>query len=119
MPLLLIGEIIDKLKEAKYFNMLDFIWGYNNVWIKEGNKWKVAFLTDKKLFEPKVMYLGLCNSLETFQRIINSIFWKSLHKGVLANYMDDFVIPTKTKKELEERTICFLKVTEKYIFCFK
>ena len=31
MPLLLIGEVIDKLKEAKYFNKLDLIWGYNNV----------------------------------------------------------------------------------------
>jgi len=31
MPLPLIGEVIDKLKEAKYFNKLDLIWGYNNV----------------------------------------------------------------------------------------
>ena len=30
-PLLLIGEVIDKLKEARYFNKLDLIWGYNNV----------------------------------------------------------------------------------------
>ena len=27
----LIGEFIDKLKEAKYFNKLDLIWEYNNV----------------------------------------------------------------------------------------
>ena len=27
----LIGEVIDKLKEAKYFNKLDLIWEYNNV----------------------------------------------------------------------------------------
>jgi len=27
----LIGEVIDKLKKAKYFNKLDLIWGYNNV----------------------------------------------------------------------------------------
>jgi len=30
-PLPLIGEVIDKLKEARYFNKLDFIWRYNNV----------------------------------------------------------------------------------------
>ena len=35
MLLPLIGEVIDKLKEAKYFNKLDLIWGYNNVQIKE------------------------------------------------------------------------------------
>jgi len=27
IPLLLMGEVIDKLKEAKYFNKLDLIWG--------------------------------------------------------------------------------------------
>ena len=47
-----IGKVIDKLKEAKYFNKLDLIWKYNNVWIKEGDKWKVAFLMNKELFEP-------------------------------------------------------------------
>ena len=65
-PLPLINEVIDKLKNAKYFNKLDLIWGYNNVWIKEGNEWKAAFLTNKGLFEPKVMYFGLCNSPGTF-----------------------------------------------------
>jgi len=34
----LIEEVIDKLKEAKYFNKLDLIWGYNNIWIKEGDE---------------------------------------------------------------------------------
>ena len=31
ISLSLIREVIDKLKEAKYFNKLDLIWGYNNV----------------------------------------------------------------------------------------
>ena len=51
----LIGEVIDKLKKAKYSNKLDFIWGYNNVQIKEGDEWKAAFLTNKGLFEPQVI----------------------------------------------------------------
>jgi len=101
----LIGEVIDKLKEAKYFNKLDLIWGYNNIQIKEGDKWKAAFLMNKGLFKPQVMYFGLCNSPGTFQRMMNSIFWELLYEGILANYMDDFVIPAKTMEELEERTI--------------
>jgi len=119
MPLPLIGEVIDKLKEVKYFNKLNLIWGYNNVQIKEGNKWKAAFLTNRELFEPQVMYFGLRNSLETFQRMMNSIFWKLLHKGVLTNHMDDFVILAKTITELEEYKIRFLKITEKHNLCFK
>jgi len=38
MPLPLINEIIDKLKDTKYFNKLDLIWGYNNIQIKEGDE---------------------------------------------------------------------------------
>ena len=91
----LIGEVINKLKEAKYFNKLDLIWGYNNMQIKEDDKQKVVFLTNKRLSELQVMYFGLCNSLGTFQRMINSIFKKLLHKEVLTNYMDNFVIPAK------------------------
>jgi len=63
----LINEVIDKLKDTKYFNKLDLIWEYNNIWIKEGDKWKAAFLTNKGLFEPKVIYFGLYNLLGTFQ----------------------------------------------------
>ena len=41
-PLPLIGEVIDKLKKAKYFNKLNLIWRYNNMQIKEDNEWKVS-----------------------------------------------------------------------------
>ena len=73
-PLPLIGEVIGKLKEAKYFNKLDLIWEYNNVQIKEGDEWKAVFLTNKRLFKPQVMYFRLCNLPGTFQRMMNSIF---------------------------------------------
>ena len=86
----------------------------NNIWIKEEDEWKVAFLINKGLFEPQVMYFGLCNSLETFQWMINSIFQELLYEGVLANYIDNFVIPAKTIKELKERTIHFLKIAKKH-----
>ena len=50
---------------------------------------------------------------------MNSIFWELLHKDILANYMDDFIILAKMMEELEERTIQFLKIAEKYNLCFK
>ena len=118
-PLPLIGEVIDKLKEVRYFNKLDLIQEYNNIQIKEGDKWKAAFLMNKGLFELQVMYFGLCNSPGIFQRMMNSIFQELLHEGVLANYMDNFVIPAKTMEELEEQTIRFLKIAEKHNLCFK
>ena len=74
---------------------------------------------NKELFKLKVIYFRLYNLLEIFQRMINSIFWEVLHEGVLANYIDNFIIPFKTRKKLEEQTIQFLKIAEKYNFCFK
>jgi len=65
------------------------------------------------------MYFRLCNSPGIFQRMMNSIFWELLHEGVLANYMDNFVILAKTMEELEERIIRFLKIVEKHNLCFK
>ena len=119
MPLSLIGEFIDKLKETRYFIKLDLIWEYNNIWIKEGDKWKAAFLTNKGLFKPQVVYFRLCNLPETFQQMMNSIFWELLHEDILTNYMDDFLIMAKTIEELEKWTIHFLKIVEKHNLCFK
>jgi len=50
---------------------------------------------------------------------MNSIFQELLYEGILANYMDNFVIPAKTMEELEKRTIRFLKIAEKHNLCFK
>ena len=50
---------------------------------------------------------------------MNSVFQELLHEGILANYMDDFIIPARTKEELEEQTVRFLKIAEKYNLCFK
>ena len=42
-PLLLIQELIGKIQSAKYFTKLDVWWGYNNIWIREGDEYKAAF----------------------------------------------------------------------------
>jgi hypothetical protein len=42
-PLPLIPELVEKLCSAKYFTKLDVRWGYQNIQIKEGDEWKVAF----------------------------------------------------------------------------
>ena len=71
--LLPIGEVINKLKDTRYSNKLDLIQEYNNVQIKE-DEWKIAFLTNKRLFELEVIYFGLYNLPGTFQQMMNSIF---------------------------------------------
>jgi len=64
--LLLIADILDGVEKRKVFTKLDLRWEYNNVRIKEGNKWKVVFTMYIRAYEPIVMYFGLMNSSATF-----------------------------------------------------
>jgi len=65
-PLPLISDIIKNIGTKRVFIKIDLRWGYNNVWIKEGDKWKTAFTTPERSFEPTVMFFGFTNSLATF-----------------------------------------------------
>jgi Reverse transcriptase (RNA-dependent DNA polymerase) len=103
-PLPLILEIMDKLKGTKYFTKLDVRWGYNNVWIRKGDKWKAAFKTNKGLFEPTVMFFGMCNSSATFQAMMDNIFMMMIDNRLVIVYMDDILIFADMKEELERIT---------------
>ena len=65
-PLPLILDIVENIGMKKVFTKIDLRWGYNNVWIKEGDEWKAAFTMPERSFEPIVMFFGLTNSLVTF-----------------------------------------------------
>ena len=62
-PLLLIGEFLDRLGQAKQFTQLDFTSAYHWMRIKEGNEWKTALQTWYSHFEYQVMHFGLSNAL--------------------------------------------------------
>jgi hypothetical protein len=98
-PLPLIDDLIHRLKGARYFTKLDVHWGYNNVCIREGDKWKAAFCTNRGLFEPLVMYFGLTNSLATFQTMMNKIFQDLITEGVVSVYLDNILIFTNSLEE--------------------
>jgi hypothetical protein len=103
-PLPLISEIMDKLRGTKYFTKLDVHWGYNNVQIRKGDKWKAAFKTNKGLFEPTVMFFGMCNSSATFQAMMDNIFMTMIDSRLVIVYMDNILIFADTKEELERIT---------------
>ena len=98
-PLPLISEIIDKLRGARYFTKFDIRWGYNYVRIKQGDERKAAFITNRGLFEPLVMFFGLTNSPATFQTMMNELFSGLITRGVVIVYMDNILIFTKMLEE--------------------
>ncbi|HEX3418956.1 MAG TPA: RNase H-like domain-containing protein, partial [Stellaceae bacterium] len=103
-PLPLVSDLLNKIKGAKYFTKLDLRQGYNNVRIKKGDEWKAAFITPRGLFEPKVMYFGLCNSPATFQTMMDSYFQDLINEGWIVIYMDDILLYANTREELREMT---------------
>ena len=105
----LISTLINKLQGAKYFSKIDIQWGYNNIHIKEGDKWKAAFITPYSLYEPTVMSFGQCSSPPTFQAFMDSTFRDMIIEGWLIIYMDDVLVAATTLEECQERTKWGLK----------
>ena len=98
-PLPLISELMDRLKGASIFTKLDVRWGYNNVRIKEGDEHKAAFVTNRGLFEPTVMFFGMTNSPATFQNMMNDIFTDLIAEGKVTIYLDDILIYSQDLNE--------------------
>jgi hypothetical protein len=113
-PLPLIQELVDKLSKAKYFTKLDVRWGYNNIRIKEGDEHKAAFLTNKGLFEPLVMFFGLTNSPATFQTMMNDIFRDLINRGRVVIYLDDILIFSSDLNEHRQTVKEVLEVLRKH-----
>ena len=118
-PLPLILELINRIKGASLFSKMDVHWGYNNIRIREGDQWKAAFITNQGLFEPKVMFFSLTNSLATFQTMMNAIFTQELREGWITIYMDNILIYTdqdkKRHRTLVHRTLQKLKENDLFL----
>ena len=67
-------------------------------------------MTPRGLFEPTVMYFGLCNSPGTFSRMMAALFRDMLIKHKCIVYMDDIIFLGKTLEELKKNTLEGLKI---------
>jgi hypothetical protein len=83
---------------------VDIWWGYNTVQIIEEDRHKAAFVTNRGLFEPTVMFFRLTDSPATFQTMMDTIFHEQIAQGWLTVYMDDIAMHTKWNlNETEEQ----------------
>ena len=101
-PIPLLVDLIKRISNKKVFSKLDIRWGYNNVRIKEGDEHKAAFLTNRGLFEPLVMFYGLCNAPGTFQTMMTEILWDLILSGEVEVYIDNVLIHTMTEERNRE-----------------
>jgi len=98
----LITELIDNIGSKKVFTKMDLRWGFNNVRIKEEDKWKGAFTTHIGSFEPTVMFFRMTNSPATFQAMMNEILRDLINEGKVAVFVDDVLVGTETEERHDE-----------------
>ena len=83
----------------KVFTKINLRWGYNNIWIKEGNKWKAVFMTPEGSFEPTVMFFGLTNSPAIFQAMMNKLLRDLINMGKVVAFIDDVIVGMEDEEE--------------------
>jgi hypothetical protein len=77
--------------------------------IKKGDEWKGAFICYLGSFEPTVMYFGMCNSLATFQQMMNEIFTDMTNVVII--YINDLLI--FTNRDMKHHQEMVKKVLER------
>lgn len=97
-PLPRIDELLESLRESRYFSKLDLASGYHQIRIAEEDVPKPAFNTRHGHYEWIVMGFGLTNAPATFQGLINDVFRDLLGRGVMV-YLDDILVYSRTKDE--------------------
>jgi len=111
--LLLISDVIENIGTKQVFTKMDLRWGYNNMRIKEEDKWKMVFTTPEELFEPTVMFFGLTNSPATFQTMINELLRDLINTGKVVVFIDDVIVGTENEERHNELVAEIIKRLEK------
>jgi len=111
LPLIL--DVIKNISIKKVFTKMDLRWGYNNVRIKKGDKWKVAFTTLEGSFEPTIMFSELTNSPATFQTMMNELLRDLINMGKVVAFIDNIIVGTEDEEGHDELVAEIVKRLEK------
>ena len=108
----MISDILEKIGTKKLFTKMDLRWGYNNMRIKEGDKWKAAFTTPEGLFEPMVMFFRLTNSPAMFQAMMNELLRDLINMEKVVVFIDDIIVGMETEEGHDELVVEVVKRLE-------
>jgi len=84
-------QILNTVIKAERFSLIDDFLGYNQVWVRNKDKFKIAFTTKWGTFNFQRMPFGLSNTNATFQRAMDHAFGELMNKSLLV-YLDDITI---------------------------
>ena len=93
-----VDETLDTLSGSRWFTTFDLISVYWQVEVNPEDAEKTTFCTHDRLFESKVMPLGLCNAPATFQWLMDAVL-RGLQWSNCFVYLHDVVIPGRNFEE--------------------
>jgi hypothetical protein len=97
-PSVRMEDILNKLRNSKYFCNLDFSAGYWQITMTEEAQRKSAFICPEGTFAFTVMPFGLANAPKFFIKLLDTIL-AQLDYDVRRAYVDDLIIWSKTEQE--------------------
>ncbi|UYV70228.1 hypothetical protein LAZ67_7002244 [Cordylochernes scorpioides] len=101
-PLPRIDDLLEGLRNAKFFTTLDLAHGYLQIPLTDKAKLKTAFITPDDTGQFERMIFGLANAPAEFQRLMHTVLGPLLNKKAFC-YLDDVIIPAKDWREMIER----------------
>lgn len=91
-PLPNIDRILNMLRDAKFISSIDLRKAFWQIPLDEESKEKTAFsVTGRGLFHFNVMPFGLCNSAQTQQRLVDTLFGPK-YENKIYTYLDDLLL---------------------------
>ena len=87
-------QILSKVSGLERFSFLDGFLGYNQVLVKEANKYKTTFTTKWDTYAYSKMLFGLTNIGATFQKTMEMAFKNMIERFMLV-YLDDSIVYSK------------------------
>jgi hypothetical protein len=100
-PLPRIDDLMDELRQDKFFSKIDLRLGYHRMKIRPEDIHKTTFVTRYGQYEYTIVSFGLTNAPAYFMNMMNKVFMDELDKCVIV-FIDDILVFSKTAEEHEE-----------------
>ena len=100
-PLLRIDDLLDQLRNAKFFSKIDLQSGYHQMKISPEDIPKIAFVTRYGQYEFTVVSFGLANTPTYFINMMNKVFMEELDKFMVV-FINDILVYSTTVEEHEQ-----------------